>query len=280
MTRDPSYTPGREATLGKTSKSREEKERMKCIARDHGACILMSTASLEACHVIPFTVNATEAGRARLLAVRHAFDLIPGSEPAHRYKLLTDHLGCSDKSWNMLSLNRQLHKWWSGTYFAIKCLGIAPTQSQVGAVTIRLQFQWMPLRDTTQHWKRPIDLKGGEAVKMVQEWEAKRRYGTAGLLPSGGVVAAAEAAPFWPLQTGHVVELHMPPEDAENMKTMVDMQWACIQVASMSGAADWDDFFERPEDDPGEAAFQDSVAWWVERLQKAPAGAGPGAARD
>ena len=48
----------------------------------------------------------------------------------------------------------------------------------------------------------------------------------------------------------------------------------------MSGAADWDDFFERPEDDPDEVAFQDSVAWWVERLQKAPARAGPEAARD
>ena len=98
IARDPSYTPGREAMLGKTSKSRDEKERMKCIARDHGACILMGTASPEACHVIPFTVNATEAGRARLLAVRHAFDLIPGSEPARRYKLLAGHLGCSDKS--------------------------------------------------------------------------------------------------------------------------------------------------------------------------------------
>ena len=58
---------------------------------------------------------------------------------------------------------------------------------------------------------------------MVQEWKAKRRYGTAGLLLSGGVVAAADEAPFWPLQTGRVVELHMPPENAENMKTMVDM---------------------------------------------------------
>ena len=144
MTRDLSYTPGCEATLGKTSKSRDEKERMKCIARDHGACIFMGPASPEACHVIPFTVNATEAGRAQLLAVRHAFDLILGSEPPRRYKLLTDHLGCSDKSWNMLSLNRQLHKWWSETYFAIKCLGIAPPRARMGPLRSGFNFSGCP----------------------------------------------------------------------------------------------------------------------------------------
>ena len=281
-TRDPSYTPGSEATSGKTSKNRDEKEMKKCIARDHGACLLTGTASPEACHIIPFAVNSTEEEQARLLEARNAFDLIPGSEPVRRYKLLTVHLGCSDKAWNMLSLNRQLHKWWSEMYFAIKCLGIAPSQSQEGAVTIRLQFQWMPLRNTTQHWKRPIDLKGGEALHMVQEWKARRRYGMAeDLLPSGGVAAAAEAAaPFWPLQTGRVFELHMSLEEAENMKTMVDLQWACIQIASMSGAADWDDFFDRPEDDPHEAAFQVCVDLWIERLQKAPVGGGTGVDRD
>jgi len=45
----------------------------------------------------------------------------------------------------------------------------------------------------------------------------------------------------------------MAPEEAENMRAMVDIQWAFIQIAAMSGAAGSADFLIEPEEeDPNE----------------------------
>ncbi len=58
----------------------------------------------------------------------------------------------------------------------------------------------------------------------------------------------------------------MEMEDARKMKEMVDLQWACIQVATMSGAAgcpefliDWD-----KEDDEGIDWAEISSGWQPE----------------
>lgn len=235
--------------------------------RDHFTCIAVYTSQPEACHIIPFAVNSTPDALKALTDAGGFFQLFPGPEPVQDRNLLIDHLACSDKSWNMLSLNRQMHKWWSDAMFAFKCLGIIPGKGGEEAAMIQLQFHWMPQRSKEHHWARPIEFANGEAVEMVREWKRKPCYGTHDSQPGVGHVAAVDVTSCRLLQTGHVVELCMPLEEAGKMKAMIDLQWASLQIASMSGAADWDDFFQPPDDDLYAEALWDSVAGWVGDMQ-------------
>ncbi|SPN99153.1 uncharacterized protein DNG_02188 [Cephalotrichum gorgonifer] len=287
---DPSYTPEREKMTEKKSKNRDQIERSKCIDRDRSSCILLGTSSPEACHIIPFAINSNQRSLTEVFGQQGFHYLWSSADPILRHKLLTDHLGCSDKVWNMISLNRQLHKWWAEPFFALKCLGIIPALGRGMNATIKLQFHWTPRRaqlqqtdpqgkgkgkDTDQHWARPVNLYNGEATNMVSDWKERRCYGTPEILSMGGIVSAADAATGRILQTGRVVELRMPLQDAEDMRAMVDLQWACVQIASMSGAAGQDDFLEDPDDD----YYEDLMAVWFEQQQRCMTGERPPASR-
>lgn len=203
--------------------------------------------------------------------------ILLADDAATKFDLLLDGLSCSDKSWNMISLSRQLHKWWSESIFAIKCLGITPLSK--GKSEIQLQFHWMPqakrqemsraeakakvkadARKKTYEWRRKIDLAGSEGREFVNDWKEKTRNGTPKVLLSGGVVSAADAMSGRLLHSGRVIEISMDTEDAIKMKAMVDLQWACIQIASMSGAAGSPDFFTEPFPEDEDAEFFD--AWY------------------
>jgi hypothetical protein len=169
----------------------------------------------------------------------------------------------------MLSMNRQMHQWWSKGFFAIKCLGIIPQSN--GDSTIQLQFHWMQRRipqdpDRKINLDRDIDDEGDEceAKKLVQG--PKTFYGATDILGdiSGkgrGIVSAANASSSRLLHSGHVFEIQMPAQDAENMKAMLDFQWACIQISVMSGAAGWPDFLAEDDDDDDDDAL---VGEWLE----------------
>lgn len=63
------------------------------------------------------------------------------------------------------------------------------------------------------------------------------------------------------------------------MKTMIDLLWACLQIPSMSGAVDWDDFFDPTDDDFCAKAFRRLVSEWVQE-QQALGGATPSTTED
>ena len=51
----------------------------------------------------------------------------------------------------MISLNPQLHVWWSKAYFAFKCLGIVETDDDKMSL-VQIQFHW--ISKATTLWKR------------------------------------------------------------------------------------------------------------------------------
>lgn len=183
----------------------------------------------------------------------------------------------------MVSLNRQAHKWWSESYFALKCLGISPRSDQEWE--IQLQFHWMPKRtnkvlgkakakargevdESANRWQRKINLEEGQGRKMIEDWEKAIRYGETQMLEDGGIVSLADAGSSRLLHSGCVVEIQLTTDKdisaadkAKNMKAMVDLQWACIQIATMSGAAESPDFLKKPRDKNAE--FWNS--WWAPR---------------
>ncbi|KAL1912880.1 hypothetical protein Sste5344_000966 [Sporothrix stenoceras] len=98
-------------------------------------------------------------------------------------------------------------------------------------------------------WKQQVP--GNGYRQWVQDWDQRPRYG-GGSDPADkeGIVAAAYATTSRLVQSGHVINIAMPSmEDGVRMKAMLDIQWACIRIASMSAAAGDPEFLKDPFDD-------------------------------
>ena|ERR1700694_6035078 len=79
-------------------------------------------------------------------------------------------------------------------------------------------------------------------------------YGKADEQEFTEIVNAAYAISNRPLLSGHTATIrHDTLEEAESMKDMIDMQWACIRLAAMSGAAGASDHPEYGDDDGGDS---------------------------
>ena len=139
-------------------------------------------------------------------------------------------------------------------------------QSEEGQSIIQLQFCWMKQQrprkakrkgknqHDSNHWIREIDPESDESKKLVEDWKAKIHAGVADACEVG-VVSGADASSHLPLLSGHTLNMQMATDDAINMKVMIDLQWACIQIATMSGAAGWPDFWVE-EDDHDDEIYQ------------------------
>jgi hypothetical protein len=223
----------------------------------------LGTADPEVCHIIPFAINSNLKNMRKIRKRMIAASLL-APDPQNRWALLAESLGGTDKAWNMLALNRQLHKWWAKCYFAFRCLGITP-QSE-GQSIIQLQFCWMkqqkPIKakrkgknqHDSNHWIREIDPDSDNNKKLVEDWKAQIHAGVPDACEAG-VVWATDANSHQPLLSGHTLKIQMATEDALNMKAMIDLRWACIQMATMSGAAGWPDFWVEEDDDEAQGVF-------------------------
>ena len=235
-----------------------------CLLRDNNRCILTHTLNPEVCHIVPFATNNNRRTLARVSNNLPLLKCVIGND----YKLLTSNLGCSDCEWKMLSLNSQLHTWWSRGMFAFKCLGVTPVLDGSHSATVTLQFYWMPVQkekvqrvtmaqSRSTSWENVVS--DGDRRAFVEEWETTWKHKSYGSVaesvtvardqPPPGVIAAPVATTSRLVQTGHVVDISMSTmQDGLNMKAMVDVQWACICLASMSGAAGDPDFLRDNDD--------------------------------
>ena len=137
----------------------------------------------------------------------------------------TGGLGVSDKLWNMVSLNPQLHVWWGKAYFGFKCLGILPGDEP----SVRVQFVWMP-RATTM-WQEDCRDEDELRVHITNNRSPLVEQGVAAFRLSGR-----------PLSTGDVFNIPVAKADAKKkMKMAFDLQWALIRIAALTGGANVDD---------------------------------------
>ncbi|CAK7243429.1 MAG: hypothetical protein STHCBS139747_004951 [Sporothrix thermara] len=180
-----------------------------------------------------------------------------------RHRLFTESPGCSDRAYNMLCLSPSLHTWWARGYFALRCLEVMPVQMPVSTSSssssssttsvpggiVRMQLVWLPRQTPSALGQRPwldaIDL--ADFHSWISAWDARPRYGSSVTEENTGVDQAVLAVPHPEtsrlLQSGQVFEVAAQRlEDAEKMKAMLDFQWACLQIASLSGAAGDPDF--------------------------------------
>ncbi|KAM0264450.1 hypothetical protein ACHAQJ_000641 [Trichoderma viride] len=238
--------------------NRNSTERDKCLARDKRACVFTKSAHPEACHIVPFAMNSSQK---KIMAFKSWSTLSVGLLGVQNANLLDALIarapGSSDKSWNMLCLHPLLHSFWSRCRFAIKCLGITPSDDQHSI--IQLQFHWMPRNN-----RLPGDLVKPpykDAIQgMLQNLAIEQEDG-----PGFSIFKDYSGRE---LETGQIFEILLEKEDAEKMKIVLDVQWAAVRILAISGAAGvWkleDDLDE--QGGVGDVATAERIEDWIEAL--------------
>ena len=214
----------------------EEKEKSARWELDGGRCVITDIANPDVCHILPLATCARQEIQAQFkLYFDQSSMLLWDDEDDETDNLnawFITGLGVSDKAWNMISLNTQLHRWWGKAYFGFRCQGILPGPTDKQQL-IRLQFHWLPGALSNERNKE--DLR----THLSHTWG-----------PQQGV--AAFRVTGQPITTGDVFDVVVAAEDALKMKAAFDLQWALIRVAALVGAANvYADAAD--SDDPGPA---------------------------
>ncbi|KAJ4307708.1 hypothetical protein N0V84_012543 [Fusarium piperis] len=215
---------------------RNRDERKKCYDRDQETCVVMGTSEPHVCHIIPFCWNNSQRNIGKTAEVFAHSDAFFGVDWTKEYQMYLQNPqdpGGSDKAWNMICLDMQMHNWWAQARFGFKCLGVRPTTKDESVIT--LQFNWMPrsaMNPTDQ-----ITLQGQDNGfdGMVEGVKAFHQQGRS--IPSpqefGKTAARSSGAP---ILSGDLIDIKMLSSEAPLFKAMIDFQWAMIVVAALSGA--------------------------------------------
>ncbi len=196
----------------------------------------------EACHIVPFAFNSSQTNL-RDYTGRFSDSLatffFPTAESSTYSHLIGDGLGCSDKYWNMLSINSHLHGLWAKPYWAIQNRGIEPRPT---GHAIILAFHWMPHRRGNPEHIMSVESGSDDVERMLDALRTGGSYGESREPGMHGYSNSLQHDSFRPIVSGQVFEVTLDTlEDAHKMRMMVDIQWACIRIAAVSGAAGPDD---------------------------------------
>ncbi|KAK7398504.1 hypothetical protein QQX98_012112 [Neonectria punicea] len=221
-----------------SDKTRNATETKLCRHRDGHACVVMGTSQPEACHIVPFAWNSTQTGVKKTSLVLGYIAAFFDSASVVKYDRCLANAndpGSSDKAWNMLCLNRQLHWWWSKAQLGFKCLGIEDSSENQAMVT--LQFNWMPRQNMKPTDKMTLTGERNDVDAMVGSAIAFLRDGSFPPPEAFGRLKALHSHANRPILSGHIVKVPLPKADATRFKAMIDFQWAIVCVAALSGAA-------------------------------------------
>ena len=184
--------------LNKDEVTRDNNEKAERARLDKHRCVVLGTGNAEICHIIPFSANSKEEYRVRLRKYfgpvlpfmfsdaleQHddsgddseddemdvdSGDLDPLTEFTIQCRdVFASKPGISDRAWNQISLNRQLHKWWSEGFLAFEPLYIdygftfmsdtPPVGTPKTFTRIKLQFRWMPRRKNPGSEAPPLEI--------------------------------------------------------------------------------------------------------------------------
>ncbi|GKU03040.1 hypothetical protein FLAG1_05019 [Fusarium langsethiae] len=229
-----------------------EAEKKLCRERDRYRCIFMQTAQGDVAHIIPRSWNDTAENMELTRQVFPAARAFMDKNDVVEYETLfadTNNLATSDKSWNMLYLNKQLHWYLDHVSVGFKCLGIDPHADDDTKATVNIQLHWLHRTKINPIDKVTLEGDDNDFDKMIvgiRQYENER--GLAYIEPGEGMFAAVRANNHVPLISGHYVRINMATEDAKKCKVMLDLAWSLGVVAAMSGAADWPNLLPDHED--------------------------------
>ncbi|MGE4341380.1 MAG: hypothetical protein AB7E55_36355, partial [Pigmentiphaga sp.] len=203
------------------------------------------TAHPEACHIVPFAFNSTTTNLivyTKRFMNALALLFFPADDRYTCRDLIGVKLGGSDRHWNMLSINPYLHVLWAKPYWAIQCLGIESSSDTMHSVV--LAFHWMPRRARERNPDQKICLDAGarDCQDMLDALVGEGSYGEGPVPGMQGFANALQHDCFRPIVSGQEFRVMFDTlDDAIKMRKMVDVQWAIVRLAAMSGAAGPDD---------------------------------------
>jgi hypothetical protein len=204
---------------------RDEAEAAERKRLDNNACLITSTADPEVCHIIPFASCARPNTLANFChyLTDASWIISPSSDDESTINLLAREVGGSDKAWNMLCLNQQLHYWWGKPYFGLKYLESEIPTENPDVTIIAVQFQWLPKLQNRMTLQRDA-----ESIKQFLESET---------VPKGGVIKAFRGSGH-PVQSGDIFRIKVSTTDADKMRQALNLQWALVRIAALSGGAE------------------------------------------
>ncbi|ATY63326.1 hypothetical protein A9K55_007606 [Cordyceps militaris] len=227
--------PGEDVSV----KWRNEKQKKDCLKRDNEKCIFTGGTIVEVCHILGWALQSTGKKRNRVQnSMKELFEYFGNA--ASLQGLLA---GPTDKSWNMLTLNRLLHSLWGDGQIALQCMGMLPTlDERVGAsplspTSLTLRFFWLNVK---KGWRANDKFKVN--YDTLSEMSRDR------FLPKAlGGKRISRDIDGHAVYSGNEVDIILPFEDANNMRLVIDAQWHCLNIWAMSGAAT-DFALAKPED--------------------------------
>ncbi|CEI60735.1 hypothetical protein FVEN_g2601 [Fusarium venenatum] len=246
--------------------SDSENEKKLCRQRDHYRCIFMQTAEGECAHIIPQRWNDTRENVNLTEKVIHVARMFLDEDTLFNHADLFAHpddVGTTDKCWNMLYFNRQLHWYLDHTSIGFKCLGIDPCEDDKTKAVVVIQLNWL---HRSKDKPKIVTSKGDandfdKLINGLRQFEEDGR--PARVEPGQGMFAAVRVNNNVPLISGHIARIEMPIADAVKCQVMLDLAWALSVVAAMSGAADWPNLLP-DHDDWDEIRQKAAVERWVE----------------
>jgi hypothetical protein len=175
--------------------------------------------------------------------------------PPDAIETIKGHIGILDQAWNMLSLTPTLHTLWGKAYFGLKKLGIKPAPKDdmiMGIVTV--QFVWLPrMAGNTIFQKLDMQSQRLENHESLISKLRNHDFSNIGMVNGTSKV---------PIRTGQTFEICLGYSDAEKFGQMIDVQWALLELAAMSGAADAAD----KGYDPSQPDAAERVRAWVSSI--------------
>ncbi|KAL2682501.1 hypothetical protein Neosp_006953 [[Neocosmospora] mangrovei] len=200
-------------------------EKSLCLQRDENVCIFTGKPNPRVCHILPPSWGNSKAAMKKTLLLRPAINALMGSDWMHQHD---KHIRDADRVWNMLCLNEKLHELWAGGSCAFKGIRVQHLSHRESVVV--LEFHWMPKLDETKPMVHAeLGGKKNDWTKMVHVMNQ--------LQASKSPAAANNAPPGLSIPSGKRIDIRMARRDAASFKAMIDLQWACISAAALSGAA-------------------------------------------
>ncbi|KAJ3540258.1 hypothetical protein NM208_g5135 [Fusarium decemcellulare] len=230
---------------------RNDRERDRAEYLDENLCVVTQTARPEGCHIIPFAWNKNSETLNKtttfMQLIANCFGIPRDEKTQNTLSKLNAGLGTSDRSWNVIFLCGNLHRWWEHGTWAFKWHGVLPPDEKRPEVaTVQLQFVWLP---------RSESQLGGRRICLEEQYDPEKRL-LAGLGHTNGsgddsqcpkedcqhCKAAGSCYIFdrytqHPVISGRLVNVIRDRDVIDDFKVMVDLQWALLRAAAMSGAA-------------------------------------------
>lgn len=257
---------------------RTNNERDECFHRDGQACIVMRTSDPDVYHILPYAFNSSEDNARETDTMFRATKALMSPEFFERYRDVIANPGRvrgSDKSWNLVNLNMQLHRWWGMAFWGFKPIDASAKDP---AHQVVLRWHWMPRvtdrlgpggRDENKRYPREdVQLEGDDnhVSKLVEDIEAFDAAGQPSPLSDGTGSVQAFLPSGELVQSGHLFRVTLPSEEyAQMFREMMDLQWACITLFRLKGGSGPEDL-PTIDDDSDDDGWKLPIKKWLRNI--------------